>query len=117
MTLTQHLLSNLRRLREEQGLHQWQLAEKAGISTVMIGRYENGYVTPNEGTVLKLREALGLSNTDEDYAGIDRNVDPRGQIRHSFRLRPDVTITLDLPPDFTQGEADRLTGFIKSLPF
>jgi hypothetical protein len=36
---------------------------------------------------------------------------------HSFRLRPDVTIALALPPNLTLNEAARLADFIKTLPF
>jgi hypothetical protein len=38
-------------------------------------------------------------------------------LRHSFLLRPDLTITFDLPNDFTIREATRLARFVESLPF
>lgn len=36
-------------------------------------------------------------------------------VGHMFPLRADVTIRLSLPTDLTAAEADRLTGFIRSL--
>jgi hypothetical protein len=36
---------------------------------------------------------------------------------HSFRLRPDITIALALPPNLTLNEASRLADFIRTLPF
>lgn len=36
---------------------------------------------------------------------------------HSFRLRPNLLLSLDLPSDLTVSEAERLSNFIKTLPF
>jgi len=38
-------------------------------------------------------------------------------LKHSFRLRPDVTTTIELPADVTSSEAQRLADFIKTIPF
>jgi hypothetical protein len=40
-----------------------------------------------------------------------------GMLRHPYRLRPDMTVTLDLPDNLTAKEALRLAEFIKTLPF
>jgi hypothetical protein len=42
---------------------------------------------------------------------------PPMSIKHSFALRRDVTVTFELPEDFTPSEADRLTALIKAIPF
>lgn len=42
---------------------------------------------------------------------------PAGTLRHPYRLRPDLVISLDLPSDLTAREAARLAEFIKTLPF
>jgi hypothetical protein len=38
-------------------------------------------------------------------------------LTHSFPLRPNLVISLNLPLDLTDSEAERLSGFIKTLPF
>ncbi len=38
-------------------------------------------------------------------------------IRHCFNLRPNCSVALDLPSDFTEKEALRLADYIKTLPF
>jgi len=38
-------------------------------------------------------------------------------IRHQFILRPDFTVAIDLPKDFSRGEASRLAEFVRTLPF
>ncbi len=42
---------------------------------------------------------------------------PARMTRHSFQLRPEAAIALELPSDLTQLEAKRLAEFIKTLPF
>lgn len=38
-------------------------------------------------------------------------------LEHSYILRPNLTVTLDLPADLTRSEAKRLSQFIDSLSF
>lgn len=38
-------------------------------------------------------------------------------VEHSFVLRPDVVIALELPPDLTRSEASRLAAFVQALPY
>lgn len=38
-------------------------------------------------------------------------------LNYSFPLRPNVVLSLNLPVDLTNTEAERLAGFIKTLPF
>jgi hypothetical protein len=38
-------------------------------------------------------------------------------IEHTFVLRPDLSVSIDLPADFTKSEAIRLAAFVQSLPF
>jgi transcriptional regulator with XRE-family HTH domain len=106
------ILANLKRLRTERGLTQHDLAELAGTSEVTIGRYENQGARPSGRTMAKLKTALGIIASDQGSP--DREL---RSIRHTFHLRPDVSVSFDLPEDLTSAEADRLAGFIKSLPF
>ena len=41
----------------------------------------------------------------------------RNLLEHAFHLRKDLTVTLELPADLTQPEAERLAAFVLSLPF
>lgn len=46
--------------------------------------------------------------------GDDMDVDI---IKHQFQLRTDEAITIELPANLTETEAQRLAAFVKSLPF
>ena len=58
------LAAKLRGKRAEADLNQTQAAERAGVSTVTIVRYENGDTVPDAGVLFKLAEAYGCSPND-----------------------------------------------------
>ena len=53
--------AKLRRLREEQGLTQAQLAKNAGVSAGLIGQIEHGKVQPSLQTIENISCVLGVS--------------------------------------------------------
>ncbi len=109
--------SALKRLRETRSMTQKDLAKRAGISVVMVSRYETATAKPSPRTTSKLRTVLGVDGGGSHPTPSAQNLEPHDGIRHIFHLRAGETVSLDLPPDLTQGEADRLAGFVKSLPF
>ncbi len=50
----------LRRLREQRGWTQAQLAERAGVDRVSIARYETAARAPDFETACRLADALGV---------------------------------------------------------
>ena len=64
MTPGRRLARTLQRMREERGLTQAQLAEKAGISRDHLSRIENRYADPAVGTLLRLAQALKVKLVD-----------------------------------------------------
>lgn len=57
MTIAQ----NIKRIREDRGLTQEQLAELADLNRVTVAKYEMGRVVPSSNTLLRLAEALRVS--------------------------------------------------------
>jgi hypothetical protein len=57
--------------------------------------------------------------TEIDEAGTleDEEAAAARTTRHTFQLRPESSIALELPSDLTAHEAQRLAEFIKTLPF
>lgn len=64
------------------------------------------------------RIATGEADEAEDVPE-DAREDDEGEdmLEHSFNLRPELTVTLRLPENFTAREAERLSRWITSLPF
>lgn len=45
-------------------------------------------------------------------------VQPTGRkVQHRFQVRPNMSVTVTLPEDLTQKEAQRLSDFLRTLPF
>lgn len=55
------LSDNIRNLRQRKNLKQEELAKKAGISRLMLGKYERGQASPSAETLQKLAVILGVS--------------------------------------------------------
>lgn len=71
----------LKRLREQAGLSQAQLAEKAGLNVFGVAKLEQGVREPGWSTVLKLASALGVECTafsDREDVSPDRQTDKPG---------------------------------------
>jgi hypothetical protein len=58
------------------------------------------------------QEQVEVREPDEDS---EEEVSPL--VSHMYQLRPDLVVNLELPLDFSSGEAVRLAKFIESLPF
>jgi Zn-dependent peptidase ImmA (M78 family)/transcriptional regulator with XRE-family HTH domain len=58
------LSHNLRRLRDEHGLSQAEVAERAGISRVAYRSIETGAATPRASTLSRLADVLGVKIAD-----------------------------------------------------
>ena len=70
----ENLVSKIRKLRREQDLTQYELAEKAGISRATIARYEANATVPTVDHLRKVATALGttidnlISDTPEEVS-------------------------------------------------
>ncbi|OOV86158.1 hypothetical protein [Oceanospirillum linum] len=60
---------------------------------------------------------VASGEADEDDIADEPDIDANEMIEHSYVLRPDLTVTLELPSDLTKSEAYRLSQFVDSLSF
>ena len=62
-----------------------------------------------------LGEAVEIEPVPEDPGDeVDADLD---WLTHTFHLRPNIEIEFELPIDLSPNEAERLIGFMKSIPF
>jgi len=91
----------LKAARTRAGLSRRQLADRAGINVVMIGRYEEpetqSFSEPSPPTWRKLNDALGLSVSDQPTPGVvDLKTATLDQIVAEVRSRG-AAMTLSFP--------------------
>ena len=51
-------IKNLKRIRKQKKITQWQLAEKLGIDTTTLSRYEQGKFEPSLTRIMEICEVL-----------------------------------------------------------
>lgn len=61
---------------------------------------------------ITLPEELDVTKSVESI-----NDAPKGMITHTFQVRSDLSINVSLPSDLNSKEADRISAWIKTLPF
>lgn len=105
----------VRQAREEQGLTQASLAEKAGVSPGLIGQIENGKVQPSLQTIEKLASVLGTSPCYFilDDAGIDDMLLQMNPALKELLSQPEVQSVLRLICNCTEQELQFILNFIK----
>lgn len=85
---------NIKRLREESGLSQEQLARMVNRTRSAISQYEHGYSTPRMGVIEDMARIFGVQKSeiieDTDYAimTIDLSPDERDLLKAWRKLNP-----------------------------
>lgn len=87
--------------RYVEGRHGWPSRFVWEVKSSMVANAAKG-VTPSDAVEVQ-------SSDPEDYEN--------EMIEHTYVLRPDLTITLELPENLTCSEANRLSSFVGSLSF
>lgn len=107
------LLETLR--QETSDIERWELVEffksleEKGYGNYIVGR--RGWSTRIEWS----EKARRLSAEELDNSQRGRSI--AEVIDHKFNLRPGFEVFLSLPEDLTSKEAERLSSFVKTLPF
>lgn len=80
------MLENLKKLREEAGISQKQLAECIGVSQQSINKYENHNIEPDIQTMIRIAD---LFNTSVDYLIGHSELRRKIEVTHQYELNQD----------------------------
>lgn len=105
----------IKKIRSERNLTQAELAEKASVSTGLIGQIESGKVEPSIKTLEKISRALSLSpcyfvSDDDDIISLLKPMNP--EIK-KLLTDPQVKSTLELLADCSAQEFSFILKFIQ----
>ncbi|MEX2672032.1 MAG: hypothetical protein WD294_07980 [Phycisphaeraceae bacterium] len=93
--------------------------EAAGCGRFVVGR--KGHESRFDWHVSLASVGQVAAGETEEFESVDEiegdEASEEMLLRHRFRLRPDLELSLDLPANLTSAEANRLAGFLQSLPF
>jgi len=93
--------------------------ESAGCGRYVIGRHgwKSRFVWAVKSQLVSaaasgIQSAESLEEDETEEVVVDE-----GLLEHTFWLRPDFAVTVDLPVDLTANEAQRLSDFVRALSF
>ncbi|QYE37045.1 hypothetical protein KZX46_21050 (plasmid) [Polymorphobacter sp. PAMC 29334] len=112
--LSPQTIDRLMAIKGKTNMAYADLGSKLGISGTFLHNLINKKA--NVGTQHIERIAGGierLENPDQAAEAADSAVE---MLKHGFHLRTGVQVTIELPDDLTEREADRLARFVQSLP-
>jgi hypothetical protein len=93
--------------------------EDYGCGQFRVGR--KGFPSRFEWTAQMVAVGQAAAGETEQIEEITEEDEGEGEaeasLKHSYRLRPQVTLTLELPKNLTGAEAERLAQYIRTLPF
>jgi len=110
-----HIGCRIKKVRQERGITQAELARKAGVSTGLIGQIESGKVEPSIKTLEKIASALSLSPcyfvvSDDELTSLLKPMNPELK---ELLVNPKVKPVLELLADCTSDEINFILRFIQ----
>lgn len=89
---------NVRRLREERGLTQAELASRLGVTRGSISQWENGISAPRMGVIEQMSALFGVKKSDliEDYIPSDSPNDLKNRTMEAAQLFGTLSIDQQL---------------------
>lgn len=117
-TIQSNVNSNSAEVSRGEVISVFRQLEEAGCGTFKTGR--KGWPSRFEWDVQMVsvgQAAAGETDDVQDMTDEDNGEQTDALLRHPFRLRPNLSISIELPSDFTDAEASRLADFVKTLPF
>lgn len=114
-----HLMNAGHDLKRSQVTAAFKKLQSLGLGTFVTGRkgWESRFVFAERVTVIaRLLAGEEIDVIEHDLKEEDAQVFPEF-IEHSFALRPDFTLNIELPGDLTEFEAKRLAQFFGCLAF
>lgn len=112
--LTVRTIERLVTIKAKRGMAYAALGKKLGVSGTFLHNLINK--NANIGTQHIQRIATAIDLLENPDAAAEAHADGARALQHSFHLRPGLQITIELPNDLTEREADRLARFVQSLP-
>jgi len=118
--MRRHLTNDGFDLKRSEIIAAFRALEDAGCGQYVEGRHgwRSRFVwevkTLDVSAAAKGQQTLERDASSDDVADQPDDVD---LIEHSFVLRPDLTVSVELPADLTKSEASRLAAFLQALPF
>ncbi|MBP1862202.1 hypothetical protein [Rhizobium herbae] len=112
--LNPETVTRIKAIKDRTGMSYAALAEKFGFSGTFLHNLLQKAANVNTQHVERI--AMTLISLESPNQAPEIPTNRPETLQHSFHLRPDLQIKIELPVDLTEREAERLARFIQSLP-
>ena len=105
------MLENLKKLREEAGISQKQLAELIGVSQQSVNKYENHNIEPDIEVMIRIADYF---NTSVDYLIGHTDVRRKIEATHAYELNADESAVIEGYRTLSEKQKHCIVAVIKS---
>ena len=114
--LTPSAIARLKAVKDRTGMSYAALGSKVGLSGTFVYNLMNKGMNVGTQHIRRIADAVArLENpiAEELEATVTK---AESLLSHVYHLRPSLKVSIELPADITEKEAERLSQFIRSLP-
>lgn len=114
--LSDTAIKRLSAVKSATGMSYAALGAKVGISGTFLYNLMNKGMNVGTQHIRKIEHAVNELETEKDFI-LERPTKAQPDtLKHSYNLRMDYIVSIELPVDISTREAERLCLFIQSLP-
>lgn len=114
--LSDAAVERLRKIKADTGMSYATLGAKLGLSGTFTYNLMNKGMNVGTQHIARMQGAVERMEQGKDLEPSVKKAAGKNLLSHSFYLRSDLQVSIDLPIDLSDHEAERLGIFIKSLP-
>ena len=117
--IIQHLQNEAYEFKRTEIIAAFRKLEEAGMGKYVEGRHgwPSRFIWESKSLYISVLATDGEVSAQELATEAQVSDDEAELIEHSFVLRPDLLVTIELPSDLSAKESVRLAAFIQALPF
>ncbi|MGV3555959.1 MAG: hypothetical protein ACO1OD_11960 [Croceibacterium sp.] len=114
--LSADAIARLNAIKSSTGMSYATLGSKVGLSGTFLYNLMNKGMNVGTQHIKRMEEAVRRMEAGEDLEVEHPVKTEQSTLTHTYHLRPDLQVSLDLPRDLSEKEAERLSLFLRSLP-
>lgn len=114
--LTPQAVARLKAIKDSTGMSYAALGKSVGLSGTFLYNLMNKSMNVGTQHIMRMVEAVNRLEDPTTAASAAAAGNDNTSLTHEYHLRPALKVSIELPADITEKEAERLSLFIRSLP-
>lgn len=115
--LTPQAIARLKAIKDSTGMSYAALGKKVGLSGTFLYNLMNKGMNVGTQHIKRMADAVARLEDPTSAASAEAAINDNALLTHEYHLRPSLKVSIELPADITEKEAERLSLFVRSLPY